>query len=176
MVSNAEAHAALTVARCCTHAPLANSNVLHGRRCADIGLAARPLQPQDPKTSVCEIEALVRHAQVDDTIVTWQRPDHPHNSAEFAAHTGLTHYYPKYMVGGGYVVSADVAKMIVATHQLVCGSAGRLFGNTGCNVCARVSHGNTGITIAAAGHRQMSYWGGGSFQRQLLVWHVCGPH
>ena len=53
-----------------------------------------------------------------DTIVTWQRPDHPHNSAEFAAHTGLTHYYPKYMVGGGYVVSADVAAMIVVTHQL----------------------------------------------------------
>ena len=52
-------------------------------------------------------------------MVTWQRPEHPHNSAEFAAHTGLTHVYPKYMVGGGYVVSADVARMIVATHQLV---------------------------------------------------------
>ncbi len=61
-----------------------------------------------------------RRAQVDDTVVTWQRPEHPHNSAEFAAHTGLTHYYPKYMVGGGYIVSADVARMIVVTHQLVC--------------------------------------------------------
>jgi len=57
-------------------------------------------------------------------VVTWQRPEHPHNSAEFAAHTGLTHYYPKYMVGGGYIVSADVAQMIVVTHQLVCQLSG----------------------------------------------------
>ena len=56
---------------------------------------------------------------MDNTVVTWQRPDHPHNSAEFAAHTGLTHVYPKYMVGGGYVISADCAKMIVITQQLV---------------------------------------------------------
>ena len=52
-------------------------------------------------------------------MVTWQRPDHPHNSAEFADHTGLVHYYPKYMVGGGYVVSGDVAKMVVVTNKLV---------------------------------------------------------
>ena len=52
-------------------------------------------------------------------MVTWQRPEHPHNSAEFAEHTGLTHIYPKYMVGGGYVVSGDVAKMIVVTNRLV---------------------------------------------------------
>jgi hypothetical protein len=52
-------------------------------------------------------------------VVTWQRPEHPHNSAEFAEHTGLTHFYPKYMVGGGYVVSGDVAKMIVVTNRLV---------------------------------------------------------
>lgn len=51
-------------------------------------------------------------------MVTYKLPDHPHNSAEFFAHTGLKHY-PKYMVGGGYIISDDVARLIVLSNQLV---------------------------------------------------------
>jgi len=42
-------------------------------------------------------------------IVTHGMPEHPHNSDEFFAHSGLQEY-PKYMVGGGYVISDDVAR------------------------------------------------------------------
>ena len=41
--------------------------------------------------------------------MTHGKPEHPHNSDEFFAHTGLREY-PKYMVGGGYVISDDVAR------------------------------------------------------------------
>lgn len=51
-------------------------------------------------------------------MVTYLLPDHPHNSAEFFQHTGLKHY-PKYMVGGGYIISDDVARLIVLSNQLV---------------------------------------------------------
>lgn len=50
--------------------------------------------------------------------MTHDQPDHPHNSDEFWAHSGLA-MYPKYMVGGGYVISDDVARMLIATEQTV---------------------------------------------------------
>lgn len=50
-----------------------------------------------------------RNPQVERIIVTHGKPEHPHNSDEFYAHTGLQEY-PKYMVGGGYVISDDVAR------------------------------------------------------------------
>lgn len=50
--------------------------------------------------------------------MTHGQKDHPHNSDEFYAHTGLA-TYPKYMVGGGYVISSDVASALVITDQLV---------------------------------------------------------
>ena len=43
--------------------------------------------------------------------MTHGKPEHPHNSDEFFAHTGLQEY-PKYMVGGGYVISDDVARWV----------------------------------------------------------------
>lgn len=49
--------------------------------------------------------------QVERIIVTHGKPEHPHNSDEFFAHTGLQEY-PKYMVGGGYVISDDVARRV----------------------------------------------------------------
>lgn len=56
--------------------------------------------------------------QVENIVVTYLLPEHPHNSAEFFQHTGLKHY-PKYMVGGGYIISDDVARLIVLSNQLV---------------------------------------------------------
>ena len=56
--------------------------------------------------------------QVENIVVTYLRPEHPHNSAEFFAHTGLKNY-PKYMVGGGYVISDDVARLVVLSNELV---------------------------------------------------------
>lgn len=56
--------------------------------------------------------------QVENIVVTYNLPEHPHNSAEFFAHTGLRNY-PKYMVGGGYIISDDVARLIVLSNQLV---------------------------------------------------------
>ena len=44
-----------------------------------------------------------------DIVVTFKQPEHPHNSMPFWKHTGLR-FYPKYMVGGGYVISDDVAR------------------------------------------------------------------
>ena len=50
-----------------------------------------------------------RPAQVQSIVVTHGRPHHLHNSDDFWQHTGLDRY-PKYMVGGGYVISEDVAR------------------------------------------------------------------
>jgi hypothetical protein len=50
--------------------------------------------------------------------VTHGKPEHPHNSDEFFAHTGLQEY-PKYMVGGGYVISDDVARCVTRWPSLV---------------------------------------------------------
>jgi Galactosyltransferase len=56
--------------------------------------------------------------QVKNIVVTHGKKEHPHNSDEFYEHTGLK-AYPKYMVGGGYLISSDVARMVVVANQLV---------------------------------------------------------
>lgn len=66
----------------------------------------------------CQTEGVYLGSQVEGTVVTHGQKDHPHNSDEFWAHTGLT-TYPKYMVGGGYVISDDVARMLVITSKTV---------------------------------------------------------
>mmetsp|Transcript_1306 Transcript_1306/g.3905 ORF Transcript_1306/g.3905 Transcript_1306/m.3905 type:complete len:356 (+) Transcript_1306:621-1688(+) len=66
----------------------------------------------------CRKEGLYMGYQVEKIVVTHGQPDHPHNSDEFWEHTGLNRY-PKYMVGGGYVISEDVARMLIITQQVV---------------------------------------------------------
>lgn len=70
------------------------------------------------KNTGCRHEALYMGCQVERIIVTHGQPQHPHNSDEFFEHTGLQEY-PKYMVGGGYVISDDVARMLIAAQQTV---------------------------------------------------------
>lgn len=44
------------------------------------------------------------------------QPGHKWNNIVFFNHTGLR-TYPNYMMGGGYIVSGDVADMVKAIHQ-----------------------------------------------------------
>jgi hypothetical protein len=64
--------------------------------------------------------------QVERIIVTHGKPEHPHNSDEFFAHTGLQEY-PKYMVGGGYVISDDVARWVTQWSSLLAACASWAF-------------------------------------------------
>lgn len=45
-------------------------------------------------------------------------PEHRWNNIEFYNHTGLEKY-PNYMMGGGYIVSGDVAAALVSLHEEV---------------------------------------------------------
>lgn len=45
-------------------------------------------------------------------------PEHRWNNMEFYNHTGLEKY-PNYMMGGGYIVSGDVASALVSLHVQV---------------------------------------------------------
>ena len=50
--------------------------------------------------------------------MVFDQPGHKYNNPDFHSHTGLRNY-PKYMLGGGYIFSDDVAQLIVLNNKLV---------------------------------------------------------
>lgn len=73
---------------------------------------------QQCRHPLCNNEGIYLGQQVEGIVVTHHQPKHPHNSDDFWRHSGLA-TYPKYMAGGGYVISDDVARMLIATQQTV---------------------------------------------------------